>query len=296
MGLREAHNKNFVLRQAAMADLADEDFSMTPMEEFMGRQTWPRPHGFHPKFMSYAVIVSGSGRSAEQALPKGLRADQSLGGIVVTKQPLPLFQGVAPDMPMVSGVAFEIEITAADKKRNNGLAIGFTAQNPDEWSARLAVPVRASHLARSWVCGYSGCWFFERRSKLLRSRPGVQAWQPVGMDYGDVVTAVAVGPPIGLLRIFVNGVLEAEETFSQAQFPDVMDTPVWGIVDLNGSCIGIMIHDPDVDKNLKRSTVNLPGSAMHAIQDAVKLPINSDTDQMSAHDEPEGDKRCFFPS
>merc|ERR1712232_137638 len=43
-----------VLRQAALAELNDEGFSMTPMEEFGDfndhqnyRLTWPRPHSFH---------------------------------------------------------------------------------------------------------------------------------------------------------------------------------------------------------------------------------------------------------
>jgi hypothetical protein len=182
------------------------------------------------------------------------------GGIVVTEFPLELFKGVAGEAPSTKGVAFEVTVGAVDSRWRDGLAIGFTAQNPDDWPSNRAKPKRASHMSRAWVGGYNGRWFFERRAELVRS-VGMEsgAWSPGQLACGDVVTAVAVGEPQRSLRIFVNGQLVAEESFKKASFPNPSNTPLWGVVDLDGSCVKVSLSASGMRRSRCASAPNLAG-------------------------------------
>lgn len=234
------------LRQAALAVTdADDDGACEAVAPVMPLEPWPRTAKFHGRYLSGALRLQHNGRVLELAHGASSTLAQHRGGVACTAEPLRLFRGAAPSQPTVVGIAFEVEIADVDDASTTGLAIGFTAQNPDDMPAGEVAAARASHVPRSWVCGYSGSWFFQRRNSPLG---GGKVWVPVSLRVGDVVTAVAVSSPIGLIRILVNGELVAEELLRRAQFPDLIDTPIWGIVDVTGSCRSVILTEPPPDR------------------------------------------------
>lgn len=157
------------------------------------------------------------------------------GGLAVTAKALEPHMGVAPEMRRVRGVAFDVTVCAADRRWEDGMGIGFTAQNPDMWPSGRPVPRHASQMPRTWVGGYSGRWYFERRNELFKPC-GKQVWVPGKLEVGDVVTCVAIATPMDVMRVLVNGKLVAEVSSGKSGLPDPDMTPLWGVVDLGGSC------------------------------------------------------------
>eukprot|EP00927_Polykrikos_kofoidii_P024685 TRINITY_DN22399_c0_g3_i1.p1 TRINITY_DN22399_c0_g3~~TRINITY_DN22399_c0_g3_i1.p1 ORF type:complete len:1516 (+),score=270.69 TRINITY_DN22399_c0_g3_i1:345-4550(+) len=235
------------LRQAAEARKEDpRKTHRSPPEP------WKRPAAFHKDFMSVTTRLGFDRRSVEQLNANKVfgagggsshsAAGTSTGGIAITEKPLELILGVAPDAPNYRGIAWEFAVCATDERWSDGLAIGFTAQDPESWPSKQAKPRRASQLPRTWLCGYSGRWFFERRSEFINySTCQVRDWKPSRIASGDVVTAVAVSEPKAVLRILVNGKVVAEETLKRAGFPDVLKTKLWGVVDINGTCLRVAL-------------------------------------------------------
>eukprot|EP00929_Paragymnodinium_shiwhaense_P089703 TRINITY_DN49873_c0_g2_i1.p1 TRINITY_DN49873_c0_g2~~TRINITY_DN49873_c0_g2_i1.p1 ORF type:complete len:2135 (-),score=414.14 TRINITY_DN49873_c0_g2_i1:80-6484(-) len=208
---------------------------LTPVEP------WPRPMFFHKEFISVSARLSPELTSVEQLATAGAPSGSG-GGIAVSSKPLPVYDDVAPDsLGPLPGVAFEVVVNETDSRWSavGGLAIGFTSQNPEDWQAKKAKPKRASQMPQTWVCGYTGRWFFERRSAPIKTTE----WQPADLAPGDVITAVAVGKPFRVLRVLVNGILVAEETCKTARFPDPEMTPLWGIVDIHGTCAKISLTE-----------------------------------------------------
>lgn len=246
----QLNSSDSALRQAAQSRAAD-----TRNTRFAPPEPWPRTQRFHTDFFSITTRVGFDKRSVEQLSSNKVFGAGSgpssagfvgaaTGGIAVSEKPLQLILGVAPDAPNYRGVAFEVAVCATDERWSDGIAIGFTAENPDRWPEKKAKPKRASQMPRTWVCGYGGRWYFERRSEFINySNVQVRDWKPSRIECGDVVTAVAVSEPKAVLRILLNGRVVAEEPLKRANFPDVLKTPLWGIVDLNGTCMRVALTE-----------------------------------------------------
>jgi len=213
----------------------------------------PRPKRFHAEFYSATVKMRSDGRLLEQLhawhTSGGPRDTAKLGttnlppagGMALTEKPLEIHAGVAPDRPQARGVAFEVTVRAVDSRWDDGIGIGFTAQDPAQWPPRRRKPGHASQMLQTWVGGYTGRWFFEKRSEFMRGIGLGKAWAPGELKVGDVVAVVAAGVPADALRIFVNGRLVAEESASKAGMPDPATTPLWGAVDIDGACNRVLL-------------------------------------------------------
>eukprot|EP00928_Gymnodinium_smaydae_P029750 TRINITY_DN22317_c0_g2_i1.p1 TRINITY_DN22317_c0_g2~~TRINITY_DN22317_c0_g2_i1.p1 ORF type:complete len:3830 (+),score=521.16 TRINITY_DN22317_c0_g2_i1:51-11492(+) len=242
LALRDAAARPAAIRDAALslrvaaANVQDEAEAHPDAEDddCMPLEPWPRAERFHSEFLAKGVRLISGCRAVEQK-PSGAAMLQA-GGVAVTELPLELHVGVAPQRPMAHGVAFELQLLQSDIFREGGLAVGFTAQCPDE-KGNNANPRRASNMAKTWVCGYDGRWFFERRAvplePILRDE---DPWNSHDLEIGDVITVVLAGPPVNRFRILVNGQLVAETTRKESRMPDPQGTKLWGVVDVNGSC------------------------------------------------------------
>eukprot|EP00933_Yihiella_yeosuensis_P072928 TRINITY_DN81487_c0_g1_i1.p1 TRINITY_DN81487_c0_g1~~TRINITY_DN81487_c0_g1_i1.p1 ORF type:complete len:1014 (-),score=193.37 TRINITY_DN81487_c0_g1_i1:160-3159(-) len=212
---------------------------------------------FHEEFKSKFILTTDKGRSVMQLRStdpgsSGLPPSQSggSGGMAILAKPLELKIGVAPDFPLVAGVFFAITVEEADNSWRDGLGIGFTAQDPDKWPHRKAIPKNALQLPRSCVVGYGGRWFQQGKSELVKG-----AWEPGKLVAGDVVTAVLCPPPADVVRVLVNGKVVAQKPFSASGLPDPTKEPIWGVVDVESACVRLR-----TGAGLKMSTKDLAAS------------------------------------
>eukprot|EP00929_Paragymnodinium_shiwhaense_P090851 TRINITY_DN50949_c0_g1_i1.p1 TRINITY_DN50949_c0_g1~~TRINITY_DN50949_c0_g1_i1.p1 ORF type:complete len:3868 (+),score=701.29 TRINITY_DN50949_c0_g1_i1:127-11730(+) len=243
----DAEDETRMLRKVA-AGTAWSEAMLPPLSSVAPAEPWDRAESFHKTFVSSTNRVSLDRRSVQ-----GVNAAGGLGGgVAVTAKPLQVQMGVAPDEPLCRGVAFEVYVTSTGDARDAGaLAIGFTAQDPAEWPKKKAAPRRGHNMPRTWLGGYGGKWFFERRALTFAGSATVRGtavdvevpWEPTLQLAGDVVTIVAIPSPLRVLRLFINKRLVAEESFKTAGFPDPLSSPLWGIVDVNGSCTGVALTE-----------------------------------------------------
>jgi len=215
---------------------------------------------FHPDFHPTTVLLGEDGVTVTQM--RGLQgkgplvgnfagngkivssADATSGGLAVTMHQLPIRRGVAPEEADVRGVCFEVIVETVDARWNDGIGIGFTAQDPDRWNRRKPQPRHASGMPKTWVCGYSGRWVLNGRSEMIRPLRGgvVKAWQPGKLQVGDIVTAVAAPPPANVFRILVNGHVVAERPLRATGLVNPEEVPLWGVVDVDGSCVSVRLR------------------------------------------------------
>jgi len=199
---------------------------------------------FSSRVRTPTVRVGAAGLTVEQ-MRDGERDSQGRlkanavpsGGMAITDQALTKTLSAAPDCKAAArGVVFSVTVEDADDKWNEGLGIGFTSTDPATWSK--APPRDATDVPRHFMCGYTGAWVFNGlREKAYLYGSQVDCWKPNKLRKGDVVTAVLVGKPAEVFRIFVNGriVTERRTTGTNCLNPSLEN--LWGVVDLGGACI-----------------------------------------------------------
>eukprot|EP00435_Cladocopium_sp_Y103_P014059 s128_g3.t1 len=159
------------------------------------------------------------------------------GGMAMLSKPLAIRDNVCPDSPASRGVTFDVVLEAVDSRPNrDGLAIGFTAQDPEDWPLhRKAIPQTALEMPRSCVVGYSGRWVTPGNRELVEG-----SYNPAKLKRGDVLTAVIAGQPANLMRILLNGKVVAQKPLSFTGLDP--SAPLWGLVDLEGEAsIGLQL-------------------------------------------------------
>lgn len=204
---------------------------------------------FHSSFHPRTISIGSGGRSAEQLRAAhaenpapGSTAHFPSGGMAILSQPLVAREGVAPDVPTARGVFFEVTVEIADFAWQDGLGIGFTAQDPDQWPSQKTRPRYASSMPMTCLCGYSGRWLVSGQSEIIRNvRGSAVSWTPNTLRVGDVVTVILAAPPADVFRVLVNGRLVAERSASQRDLPDPTSGRIWGVVDVDGCCVKVRL-------------------------------------------------------
>jgi len=192
---------------------------------------------FHQDFRSSNLILGDGNRTAERP-KKGTPQP----GMVVLSRPLRVRGAVCPDKYKARGVNFDVKIERVDRGWKDGIGIGFTAQNPDQWPDGGLRPRHAANIPRTCMCGYSGRWMVDGCSELIYStRLGPGLWEPGALRVGDVVSAVFATEPADVVRILVNGRSVAERPASTSGLPDPNDEPLWGVVELDGACLKVRL-------------------------------------------------------
>lgn len=199
----------------------------------------PPVQRFHETFVSRAVKTDVKKRVAERIgenntfLPT---ASVGSGGMAMLSKPLAIRGNVCPDSPASRGVTFDVVLEEVDPRPNrDGLAIGFTAQDPEDWPLhRKAIPQTALEMPRSCVVGYSGRWVTPGNRELVEG-----SYNPAKLKRGDVLTAVIAGQPANLMRILLNGKVVAQKPLSFTGLDP--SAPLWGLVDLEGSCVKLRL-------------------------------------------------------
>lgn len=210
------------------------------------RKGYPDPgYVFHLTFKPRTVQIGGNGSTVEQLRQKqagnpiGSTSHLPSGGMAILSHPFTARTGIAPDVPIAKGVFFEITVEVADSSWQDGLGIGFTAQDPDQWPAQKMRPRYASSLPGTCLAGYSGRWVVNGHSEFIRNVKGsLVTWTPSTLRVGDVVTAVLVAAPADVIRIFVNKRLVAERSASDCPDPA---SRIWGVVDVDGCCVKLRL-------------------------------------------------------
>lgn len=199
----------------------------------------PAVQRFHETFVSRAVKTDVKKRVAERIgenntfLPT---ASVGSGGMALLSKPLAIRGNVCPDSPASRGVTFDVVLEEVDSRPNrDGLAIGFTAQDPEDWPLhRKAIPQTALEMPRSCVVGYSGRWVTPGNRELVKG-----SYNPAKLRRGDVLTAVIAGQPANLMRILLNGKVVAQKPLSFTGLDP--SAPLWGLLDLEGSCVKLRL-------------------------------------------------------
>jgi len=238
-----------LLRRAAdMRNRWGEDTAPRPMLHPVPQVRRGRDEGlvFHPEFRPRHILIGAQGRTAEEMRARNVTKQASVmpsqGGMAIVSRPLKVRGAVCPDKYKALGVIFDIKVEGVDQRWRDGLGIGFTAQDPDQWPSNRPNPRHAAEVPRSCLCGYSGRWVVEGRSELIQnSIPGQGTWEPGSLRVGDVVTAVAAAPPADVVRILVNGRLVAERPITTSGLPDPTQAPLWGLVELDGACVKVRL-------------------------------------------------------
>lgn len=213
--------------------------SLQPPPQRLTLASAPPVQRFHETFVSRAVKTDVRKRVAERICETStfLRATSvGSGGMAMLSKPLSIRGNVCPDSPESQGVTFDVVIEEVDSQPNrDGLAIGFSAQDPDEWPLhRKAIPQSAMDMPRSCIVGYSGRWISPGNRELVQG-----LYNPAKLKRGDVVTAVIAGPPASLMRILVNGKVVAQKPLAFTGLDP--SKPLWGLLDLEGSCVKLRL-------------------------------------------------------
>jgi hypothetical protein len=214
---------------------------------------------FHPVFLSPAMRLSDGGRVASQMKATGNTAGLPWlsmplspkaaadpigalpsGGLAVARNLVPVRKGVFPEAPAVHGVSFSVKIEAVDDRWNDGLGIGFTAQDPDAWPEGRSRPRHAASLTSTWMCGHTGRWRLNGMDELIKPYCG-KTWRPGKLKVGDVVTIAAATAPIDMMRILVNGKAVAEREASSAGLSSDHIARLRGVVDVEGSACSVRL-------------------------------------------------------
>lgn len=233
-----------LIRRAAIAKSSEPTTEIPPLPPL---KVLVGPDHFHPLFHASMVTITPDGLAAEQLqyflAQRGDARAPGLpqGGSAITLRPLRVRTGVLRESPKALGVRLKVTIDALDTRWNDGFAIGFTAQNPDEWPERKAKPRHGRQLPQAWMCGYRGYWDLEGRSDLIRPLTAQSPpWQPDSLRSGDVVTAVVSAPPTSIFRLLVNDQVVAERKGS-SELPNPETKPLWGVVDVDGRCLRVCL-------------------------------------------------------
>ncbi|CAJ1455198.1 unnamed protein product [Effrenium voratum] len=93
------------------------------------------------------------------------------------------------------------------------------------------MPQTALDLPRSCMVGYGGRWVTEGGGELVQG-----SWNPAKLARGDVITVVLASEPASLMRALVNGKVVAQRPLAFTGLD--VSKPLWGVLDLEGSCVG----------------------------------------------------------
>lgn len=224
---------------------------------------------WHPSFHAPSLVLSPDRVSVSQLVGSGIVSTS--GGVAVTAQPLKERNQVDPQCPDALGVVFEVLIQETQPRWEDGLAIGFTAQDPEKWPPFKPCPAGAMRLPRTTVCGYTGRWVVNGRAELPWAIDFNQGpWAPRTLSPGDVLTVVLAFPPSDVFRIFVNGKVVAERKASACELwqstaqelektpISCIGTPLWGIVDLEGATVAVSLRAGAVGSSRPAAKALLP--------------------------------------
>jgi len=217
------------------------------------------PDQFHPFFHAGMVTISRDCLTAEQLqnfLTK--RGDSKVesdeypnGGMAITMKALRVRKGLIREAPQLLGVALRVRIEDVDPRWNDGLSIGFTAQNPDQWPQLKSKPRNVRQLKRTWLITSSGKWDLEGHTEFIRPfHNRAEAFNPGTLVPGDVMTVVMSAPPASIFRVLVRDQVVAERRGGN-QLPDLREVPLWGAVDVDGRCLKVHLV-PDTNPHASR--------------------------------------------